>query len=72
MFFQVNEGELARFANSIRSLESDSDYTALVERFGVRRNAPWFWKLSDDFSDQYRSDYPLEAGLFDLNRYENR
>lgn len=72
MFFQVTEGELQRFVDAIRGLKSDVDYTALVGRFGVRRSAPWFWKLSDDFTAQYRSAHPLEAGLFDLNRYENR
>jgi hypothetical protein len=72
MFFQINQGELAKFVAAITALESDADYTSLVERFGVRRTAPWFWKLSDEFTAAYRADHPVEAGLFDLNRYENR
>jgi hypothetical protein len=43
-----------------------------VERYGVRRSAPWFWRFSDDVHDTYQAMYPHEAGLFDLNRYENR
>lgn len=72
MFFQITEREIAAFAAAIGAMKSDDDYTALVERFGVRRNAPWFWKLSDTFTAQYRAQHPAEAGLFDLNRYQNR
>jgi hypothetical protein len=71
-FFQVAEQELGRFADALRALESDDDYTALVARYGVRRTAPWFWKLSDDINAHYRASFPAEAGLFDLNRYQNR
>jgi hypothetical protein len=38
----------------------------------VRRNATWFWRLSDDMHTAYQRREPIEAGLFDLNRYENR
>ncbi|MDP5069727.1 MAG: fatty acid cis/trans isomerase, partial [Congregibacter sp.] len=72
MFFQITEGQLPKFSAALRSLQSPEDYTSLVDQFGVRRTAPWFWKLSDDFTALYRSSYPVEAGLFDLNRYENR
>jgi hypothetical protein len=72
MFFQVTERELAKFAADIQALASDADYTRLVERYGVRRTAPWFWKLSDEFIADYRAAHPVEAGLFDLNRYQNR
>ena len=72
IFFQVNERELTGFAEAVVALEKEADYVRLVERFGVRRTAPWFWKLSDDLYAEYRRDQPVEAGLFDLNRYENR
>ena len=71
-FFQVTERELDRFLAALRSLGSEDDYRALVDRYGVRRTAPWFWKLSDDLNAHYRESHPDEAGLFDLNRYENR
>ncbi len=28
--------------------------------------------LSDDINASYRASFPAEAGLFDLNRYQNR
>lgn len=72
MFFQVLERDLVKFTTAVTGLETASDYTALVERFGVRRNASWFWRLSDSFTESYRTQQPIEAGLFDLNRYQNR
>jgi len=71
-FFQLTEGELDAFVGAIRGLAGADDYVRLVERFGVRRTAPWFWKLADDMHDRYFATQPVEAGLFDLNRYENR
>ena len=72
MFFQVPEANLSAFTDAILAMQSDDDYTRLVERFGVRRTAPWFWKFSDDLNAAYESTHPVEAGLFDLNRYQNR
>ncbi|WOJ92779.1 fatty acid cis/trans isomerase [Congregibacter variabilis] len=72
MFFQITQGQLAKFTDALQSLQSDQDYESLVDQFGVRRTAPWFWKLSDDFTAFYRKNDPIEAGQFDLNRYQNR
>jgi hypothetical protein len=72
VFFQVREKDLDNFVKAIIALRSEQDYAELVSRYGVRRNAAWFWKLSDKFYAHYKKYYPREAGLFDLNRYENR
>jgi hypothetical protein len=71
-FLQLQESELPRLVQLLESLSSDADYTALLDRYGVRRTAPWFWKLSDDMHAHYRERFSEEAGLFDLNRYDNR
>lgn len=72
VFFQLPESDLAPFVDAVAALDSDADYAALVSRYGVRRSAPWFWSLSDKLRARYAQERPLEAGLFDLNRYENR
>ncbi len=72
VFFQLHEKDLGDFIKAIIALRSEQDYAGLVSRYGVRRNAPWFWRLSDKFHAYYKKHYPTEAGLFDLNRYENR
>jgi hypothetical protein len=69
-FFLVNESEMQAFVDGVAKLESESDYAALVQRFGVRRNDPWFWRLSDKLHEMMRRQDPLSAGLLDFNRYE--
>jgi hypothetical protein len=71
-FFSVPESELVSFVSSIESLRGEADYADLVSRYGVRRNQDTFWPLSDKLHAHYKNTYPREAGLFDLNRYENR
>ena len=72
VFFQLHEKQLDEFVQDIESMTSEEDYASLVSRYGVRRNANWFWRLSDKFYEYNKKHYPREAGLFDLNRYENR
>jgi hypothetical protein len=71
-FFQVQDKDLDNFVQALESMRSAADYTNLVTRYGVRRTTPAFWPLSDKFNAHYQKTYPREAGLFDLNRVENR
>jgi hypothetical protein len=71
-FFQVNAHELGTFVKSITELRSEADYRLLLDRYGVRRNASWFWAISDKLHRIQRREQPVEAGLFDYNRYDNR
>ena len=68
-FFQLNEKEVAAFAEAIQALESDEDYEKLIERFGVARNASWFWRISDKMHLMQAREGPIDSGLFDYGRY---
>ncbi len=72
IFFQVPAAELGNFVSAIKTMQNEVDYAQLVSSFGVRRTSPRFWELSDALHDYYLQHEPTEAGLFDLNRYENR
>jgi hypothetical protein len=41
-------------------------------RYGVRRTNEDFWKHADWFNSQHLRAEPVKAGIFDLNRYQNR
>ena len=71
-FYQVEESKLEAFVSAVEHLGSEEDYQALVSRFGVRRSDPDFWKYSDALRMAYHHESPIEAGLFDYNRMENR
>ncbi len=71
-FFLVNAADLPGFANAVRGLASEADFQNLLARYGIRRTDERFWAHSDALNAAYRRWAPREAGLFDLNRFENR
>jgi hypothetical protein len=70
--FIVNELDLTRFATNIANMRSEGDYRKLIDNFGVRRTSPMFWQQSDTIHAAYELENPIEYGLFDYNRLENR
>lgn len=71
-FFDIQHNQLEAFSKQIRKLKSEADYFALKSRFGMRRSDSGFWQFADDLHDWYRQNAPLEYGLLDFNRLENR
>lgn len=71
-FFDVDPGQLPDFVRRVLYLAGPSDALALVEKYGVRRTDARLWAYSDEFNRRYRERHPVTAGIFDLNRYENR
>ncbi len=70
-FFQVAESQVGLFASDIAKMNTQEDYNTLIERYGVHRNAPWFWRVSDKFHQMAKEQDPVAAGLFDYNRYHS-
>ncbi len=72
VFYVVAESELTAFVNAISNLQTEADYSRLLDAYGIRRTNPEFWSNSDTFHLAYRQQYPLESGVLDYNRLENR
>lgn len=70
--YRVTKTELPALTAAIGALASEADYRALADRFAIRRTNPAFWAASDALVDAYAKRAPVEAGLFDYNRLENR
>jgi len=70
-FFQVAESQVGLFASDIAKMTSKNDYDTLIKRYGVHRNAPWFWRVSDKFHQMQKDQDPVTAGLLDYNRYHS-
>jgi len=70
-FFDVDLDDIATFAASLAAAGDDEAFEAVVEAYGVRRSSPRFWALSDWMNDHFAGTEPVEAGLFDLERYGN-
>jgi hypothetical protein len=71
-FYRVDQQQLGKFISAVKTLGSEQDYQALLDRYGVRRSDPRFWQHSDLLHELNRKLTPVEAGLFDYNRLENR
>ena len=72
LFLRVEVGRLPELVGRLQALRDAADFDALVTDFGVRRTNPAFWQVSDLAHRDYRSLQPVEHGLFDYNRLENR
>ncbi|ELV8634841.1 fatty acid cis/trans isomerase [Vibrio vulnificus] len=71
-FFSSNENQVAEFVQIITAMESEQDYVKLLDKFAIRRSSTNFWSFSDKVHTWYRNDQPIEFGLLDYNRFENR
>ena len=64
--------DVGQFAERYAALQSRDDYEHFVSIYGMRRTNSAFWETADWFQDEYLREKPIGAGLFDLNRYQNR
>jgi hypothetical protein len=71
-FFHLRVADVPAFVNAVEKLANEEDYRALVDRFGVRRSHPEFWAYSDRLHEIFRRTNPVESGVLDFNRLENR
>lgn len=71
-FWQVTPAEIPELVRRIQRLQTEADYAQLVDRFGIRRTDKRFWAVSDQVLDSYRQVEPIEGGVLDYGRYENR
>lgn len=72
VFWRVSEHDLTNFARDSSHLKSEDDYKALLKKYGIRRTSPAFWATSDKLIDAYQANAPIDAGLLDYSRLENR
>lgn len=72
VFLQVSKAQLPAFVAQLSALRQEKDYTALLDRYGIRRTDLRFWVFSDRLYQDMQTLEPIEAGLLDYNRLENR
>jgi Fatty acid cis/trans isomerase (CTI) len=70
--YRVAADDLPALRDAIAGMASEGDYRKLADRFALRRTNSQFWAGSDALHEAYGAWAPLEAGLFDYNRFQNR
>ena len=69
--FNVPAAEVPSFVGALEQVHDTDSFRSVVERWGIRRTHPQFWQYFHDLSEHIRERKPLEAGVLDMNRYEN-
>ena len=72
VFIDIEVDEVPAFVEQVVTMDTEADYKELLDKFGVRRTSERFWSVSDELLAKRRQMAPLEAGIFDFNRLENR
>ncbi len=71
-FYVVKLEEIEKFVELYNAISSLREYEIFIARYGVRRTNENFWLHADWFNQQSLREQPVKAGIFDLNRYQNR
>jgi hypothetical protein len=66
------ENDVDEFVVAISTLRTEGDYSRLLVRYGIRRTNPKFWQHSDSLHTAYKTRAPIEYGVLDYNRLDNR
>ena len=69
--FRIDESEVENFASTLIDADTQDKFTAVVERWGIRRSSPDFWPVLNSVTDYLKRTMPRRAGTFDINRYKN-
>ena len=69
--FDVPLADIEAFAAKLAAVTDASQLETVVQTWGVRRTHPDFWNVFHDLTRYVEQTAPIEAGLFDLSRYEN-
>jgi len=69
--FVVEKNQIGEFIEAIRNAQTETSSEQFYSQYGIRRTNPAIWQHMDWFNREHQKRRGLEAGLFDMNRYEN-
>lgn len=69
--FSLTAAQAGDFVAALEQARDPAGFERVVERWGIRRSNPQFWRYFHDLDAYLRETEPVEAGILDMNRYEN-
>ena len=69
--FDLKSGAVGDFVSALEQVRGQAGFDKVVDRWGIRRSHPQFWFYFHDLDAYIRETEPVEAGILDMNRYEN-
>lgn len=71
-FFEVEFSDLADFFDMMHNYDGSQAYKEKLKKYGINRADNRFWGAHDWFLEKFKSQDPLNYGLYDLNRYYHK
>jgi hypothetical protein len=71
-FGVVNYKELGDFFDVIQNFDGSDEYIKRFSKYYISRSSKRFWEIFDWFEDNFYKTDPVNAGLYDLNRYYHK
>ena len=68
-FVRVHIDEVEDFVKSFLKIKDQLSYYNVARKYAIRRTSPDFWEEADWHYQKYLKDEPVEAGLFDMYRF---
>ena len=69
--FSLKAQEVPEFVQAMEQVKKAKDFERVADQWGIRRTHPQFWQHFHDLTRHIEETQPLEAGVLDMNRYEN-
>ncbi|GAC1031026.1 fatty acid cis/trans isomerase [Pseudomonas sp. No.21] len=69
--FNLRAEEVPAFVAALGQVKDTPAFDKVVERWGIRRSHPQFWRYFHDLSAYIHETDPVEAAVLDMNRYQN-
>jgi len=69
MFAVIHYKDLPDFYDLIKNYSASASDIKRLSKYFIKRSDKKFWEVFDWFQERYDKDEPLQAGLYDLNRY---
>jgi len=69
--FNIPAVQVPAFVRAMEQARDADAFEKIVQRWGIRRSNPQFWFYFHDLTRYIQETEPVEAGVLDMNRYEN-
>ena len=68
--FNVPLDRIGAFTTALHAVNTRGQFMTLVSRYGLSRTHPQIWSNFHWFVEYLRRVSPVEAGIYDMNRYK--
>lgn len=69
--FNIPVAQVPAFVDAMQQSKDQASFEQIVRHWGIRRTHPLFWSYFHDLNRYVQETEPREAGVLDMNRYEN-